>query len=340
MRRLHAAKTLSLIASAVQRPVQRRLNIDRFSHMKQRRYLHYRYYSHLKAVQQYISELHGGEPDMSITAANTSSRIASAYEDLQNYKEAEKFYQRAFAAYENTLGSDHKSTLVSMEWYQKQLTGYEKAIGENHPEILGVVRAIASIYEKLERYDELHEFYRKQLARYEKTMGENHPKTFDIALELYQKQLARYQKMMGEDHPETLGVVRTMASVYEKLERYEESLEYYCRALAGSKKLETDFCGMLDIIHAMKSLYLKLNRYDEALECHVRLKLARTDTDNSGHDDINISSPEDSDSELPKCLRAVTKSLPPRSLLALSKLNSLSQLSTISPTNFETKKIF
>ncbi|KAL0636312.1 hypothetical protein Q9L58_004769 [Maublancomyces gigas] len=220
------------------------------------------------------------------------------------YDDALEWYGRALAGREKALGSDHPSTLATvnnmavvfssqgkyddaLEWYGRALAGCEKALGSGHPRTLDTVNNMASVFNNQGKYDDALEWYGRALAGREKALGSDHPSTlatvnnmavvfssqgkYDDALEWYGRALAGCEKALGSGHPRTLDTVNNMASVFNNQGKYDDALEWYGRALAGYEKaLGSDHPSTLTIVKNMGLVFSNQGKYDDALEWYGR----------------------------------------------------------------------
>jgi len=116
-------------------------------------------------------------------------------------KEAEKMYQRALKGKEKTWGSEHTSTLGTVnnlgnlyrdqgklkeaeKMYQRALKEKEKAWGSEHTSTLDTVNNLGNLYHDQGKLKEAEEMYQRALKGYEKAWGSNHPNTIRIARNL------------------------------------------------------------------------------------------------------------------------------------------------------------
>ncbi|KAL7276546.1 hypothetical protein RUND412_000469 [Rhizina undulata] len=69
--------------------------------------------SHLNACQRHISEYFTG-PDNTLKATQATWTIGAAFNQLGFLNQAEELYRRSLAGKEKALGSDHPSTLATV----------------------------------------------------------------------------------------------------------------------------------------------------------------------------------------------------------------------------------
>ncbi|EED14425.1 kinesin light chain, putative [Talaromyces stipitatus ATCC 10500] len=124
-------------------------------------------------------------------------------------------YRRALD--ENTLGSDHASTLLIVnnfgnlyadqnklkeaeKMFRRALEGYENTLGPDHKSTLNSVYYLGILYQKQDKQKEAEKMYRRALAGYEKALCSSHTKiqrvrkrlnTLMISSERYNVNLAK-----------------------------------------------------------------------------------------------------------------------------------------------------
>ncbi|KAL7267322.1 hypothetical protein RUND412_010093, partial [Rhizina undulata] len=83
--------------------------------------------------------------------------------------------------------------------------------------------AIGSAYKELGCYEQAEALYQRSLTGREKAFGKDHyPYTFNT----YQRSLAGKVKSLGKDHPYTLNTINCTPSIFEKLGRHDEALQF------------------------------------------------------------------------------------------------------------------
>ena len=222
----------------------------------------------------------------------------------EHYINALDWLQRALDGKEKALGTDHLSTVhtvqhiaivftrqgkydKALEWYQRALDGREKVLGNDHPSTLHTVNNMAFVFNIQGKYDKALEWYQRALDGCEKALGNDHPSTlsivnnmaivfdnqgrYDKALEWYQRALDGCEKALGNDHPSTLDTIHNMALVFDNQGRYDKALEWYQRALDGCEKaLGNDHPSTLGTVNNMALVFDKQGEYNKAVEWFQR----------------------------------------------------------------------
>ena len=242
---------------------------------------------------------------------------------LGAYADAEPLLSSALAASERVLGSEHPSTLVSVNnlaglyesqgrygeaepMYQRALAASERVLGSDHPSTLGSVNNLAGLYESQGRYGEAEPMYQRALAASERVLGSDHPSTlgsvnnlaglyesqgrYGEAEPMYQRALAASERVLGSEHPSTLGSVNNLAGLYESQGRYGEAEPMYQRALAASERvLGSEHPSTLGSVNNLAGLYESQGRYGEAEPLYQRALAARERVLGAEHPDTLVS---------------------------------------------------
>ncbi|PLB48776.1 hypothetical protein P170DRAFT_464400 [Aspergillus steynii IBT 23096] len=136
----------------------------------------------------------GGCPGHNIVVWGAFHSLGDLYFDQGKLQEAEEMYQRALAGKEKALGSDHMSTLQTVnnignlytdqgklqeaeEMYQRALAGKEKALGSDHTSTLDTVNNLVILYSDQGKQQEAEEMFQRALAGCEKTLDPDHNRT-------------------------------------------------------------------------------------------------------------------------------------------------------------------
>jgi tetratricopeptide (TPR) repeat protein len=170
------------------------------------------------------------------------------YKGQGKLAEAEEMYQRALHGKEKALGTEHTSTLQTVnnlgvlysdqgklakaeEMYQRALQGKEKALGTEHRSTLQTVNNLGILYKGQGKLAEAEEMYQRALQGYEKALGSEHKLTFQTANnlgilysnqgklaeaeEMYQRALQGYKKALGSEHTSTLQTANNLGILYK-----------------------------------------------------------------------------------------------------------------------------
>ncbi len=201
---------------------------------------------------------------------DAAHKLGILYSDQGKMKEAEEMYLRALAGYEKTWGSEHTSTLNTVnnlgalysdqgkmkeaeEMYLRALTGYEKAWGPEHTLTLDTVNNLGLLYSNQGKMKEAEEMYLRALTGYEKAWSPEHTSTLRTvnnlgllyknqgkrkeAEEMYLRALTGYEKAWSPEHTLTLNTVNNLGALYSDQGKMKEAEEMYLRALAGYEKV-------------------------------------------------------------------------------------------------------
>jgi tetratricopeptide (TPR) repeat protein len=249
--------------------------------------------SHIDAICQ-VSEFETKSSSF-LGACFTFGRF---YRNQGRFKDTERMYCLALTGYEKKLGSEHTSTLISVNnlgilyadqgrleeaenMYNRALAGCEKGLGPEHTSTLDTVNNLANLYAEQGRLDDAENMYNRALAGFEKGLGPEHTSTLDTVYNLanlyadqgrledsenmYIRALAGKEKGLGPEHTSTLGTIHNLGLLYAKQGRLEEAENMFNRALAGKEKgLGPEHMSTLRTIHNLGNLYVKQGRLEGA----------------------------------------------------------------------------
>ncbi|KAH6704226.1 hypothetical protein BKA61DRAFT_680479 [Leptodontidium sp. MPI-SDFR-AT-0119] len=218
--------------------------------------------------------------------------------------EAEQMYQRALQGYEKALGSDHTSTLDTVnnlgilyknqgklaeaeQMYQRALQGYEKAWGPDHTSTLRTVNNLGILYADQGKLIKAEQMYQRALQGYEKALGPDHMWTLDTvnnlaslyadqsklakAEQMYQRALQGYEKAWGPDHTSTLNTVNNLGLLYANQGKLAKAEQMYQRALQGFEKAwGPDHTSTLNTVNNLGLLYANQGKLVEAEKMYQR----------------------------------------------------------------------
>ena len=200
----------------------------------------------LKALKIRESVLGGKDPNTD----DSYFYIGNVYYHKGDYDKALECYLKALKARESVLGENHPDTAMSynnigivyrnkgdydkaLECYLKALKIRESVQGQNHPNTAGSYNNIGLVYSDKGDYDKAREYYLKAVKIREAVLGENHPSTAlsynNISwtyhlMGIYEKALPWAEKAVAA-FPNNPGIIDTLATVYQGLDRYDEALE-------------------------------------------------------------------------------------------------------------------
>jgi tetratricopeptide (TPR) repeat protein len=161
---------------------------------------------------------------------NGASDIAEMLRQQTQYDAAEQVFQRTLQGYEKALGSEHISTLDTInnlgvlyknqgklneaeKMYDRALQGYEKALGPEHISTFDTVNNLGVLYKNQGKLNEAEKMYDRALQGYEKALGRERVHTYIPALI----------------------TMKNTAKLYVELGRADKAEDMYSRALNGFK---------------------------------------------------------------------------------------------------------
>ncbi|KAH0534126.1 hypothetical protein FGG08_007284, partial [Glutinoglossum americanum] len=255
----------------------------------------------LQNDREYLQEL--DESDIA-SLWGPESTFALLYQNYCRYQEAEELYQRTLRGKEKALGTDHTSTLNTVNglgilyreqgrlteseaMYERALAGREKMLGPDHTSTLNTVNSLGLLYYHQDRPVEAEAMYERALTGYEKALGPDHMSTLDTvnnlgilysdrdrlaeAEAMCDRALAGCEKALGPDHTSTLDTVHNLGTLYRKQDRLTEAMAMYQRALAGCEKvLGPDHASTLLTVHSLGNLYSDQGMLAEAEAMYQR----------------------------------------------------------------------
>jgi tetratricopeptide (TPR) repeat protein len=227
--------------------------------------------------------------DMYDISAWTTHELGRLFAAQVKSSEGEAMYKRALAGYEKALGTEHTSTLSTVNnlgnlyrdqgrlaeaeaMHKRALAGSEKAYGPEHTSTLDTVNNLGVLYADQGRLGEAEAMYERALAGYEKALGPEHTSTLSTvnnlgilysdqgklaeAEQMYKRALAGYEKALGSEHTSTLSTVNNLGTLYRDQGRLAEAEAMYERALTGKEKaLGPEHTSTLITVNNLGSLY-------------------------------------------------------------------------------------
>jgi tetratricopeptide (TPR) repeat protein len=236
--------------------------------------------------------------------AQILNNLASLYDSLGRYEEAEPLYVRALGINEQQLGRDHPVVAInshnlaslynSLRRYKeaeplhvRALAINEQQLGRDHPVVAINLHNLASLYNSLGRYEEAEHFYLRSLEIDKHKLGSS-----DISvatslnnLALSYESLGRYveaerlllkalairEQQLGSSDISVANSLNNLALLYESLGRYGESESIYIRALGiYEQQLGKNCPDMVNSLNGLAGLYQSIGRYGEAERCLLR----------------------------------------------------------------------
>ena len=184
-------------------------------------------------------------PENAYTLASIN-RLATIYDDLGRYSEAEPLYKRAIGIGIKTLGPE------------------SEGIG-------AMLNNLAALNEETERYADSERFYKGALAINEKLFGPANPAVainlnnigllytmqgrFAEAEPLYRRALAIDQKSYGDENPHVAINLNNLGLMYTQEAHYAEAEPLFKQALAIDQKSGINSSAIATDIHNLAALY-------------------------------------------------------------------------------------
>jgi tetratricopeptide (TPR) repeat protein len=224
--------------------------------------------------------------------------LGDLFVDQGRLAKAEQMYQRALKGKEKAWGSEHTSTLDTVNnlgtlykgqgklieaehMYQRALEGKKKALGSEHPSTLDTVNNLGLLYANQGKLTEAEHMYQQALQGYEKSLGPEYLSTLNTvnnlgllytdqgnlveAEHMYQRALKGKKKALGSEHPSTLDTVNNLGVLYANQGKLTEAEHIYQRALQGyEKSLGPEHLSTLDTVNNLGLLYTDQGKLVEA----------------------------------------------------------------------------
>ncbi len=244
--------------------------------------------------------------------ATSVNNLASFYEDVGNYAQAEPLYQRALSIREKALGPDHPDTAQSLNnladlygmisdyakeepLLRRALSIREKILGPNHPDTASSLNNLAVLYVRMGDYVKAEPRFQRALSINEKILGPNHPGTatsvnnlaslyedmgnYAKAEPLFQRGLSMNEKALGPDHPDTARSLNNLATLYMLTGDYTKAESLYQRALSINEKAlgpnHPHTAGSLD---NLGFVFIETGKVQEAKEMEDNAEKSRLST--------------------------------------------------------------
>jgi len=247
-----------------------------------------------KALAMYEA-IDGPEADATGTAITS---LASAYQGLARFAEAEAMFRRDLAITTKHSGPNASTTATVLghlassiqaqgryaeaePHLRQSLTIREEVLGPEHPDTAVTLGNLASLYEAQGRYTEAEPLFRRSLANHEAVFGAEHPQTsgalqglaghykaqgrYAEAEPLYQRALTINEKTVGPEHPYTSMALQGLAGLYKTQGRYTEAKRLLDRSLAiDEKTLGAEHPDTAETLNVLADLYQEQGRYAQA----------------------------------------------------------------------------
>ena len=249
--------------------------------------------------------------------------IGVSKNNLGEYAEAVKFYEKALAINEKTLPSTHPDLATSysnlgrvydhmgeysqaLSFHQKALAIREKTLPSTHPDLATSYSNLGRVYDSMGEYSQALSFHQKALAIIEKTLPSNHPNLassynnmalvydsmgeYSQALSFHQKALAIREKTLPSTHPDLASSYNNMALVYDSMGEYLQALSFHQKALAiREKTLPSNHPSLATSYSNLGRVYDSMGEYSQALSFHQKALAIDEKTLPSNHPSLATS---------------------------------------------------
>jgi len=198
-------------------------------------------------------------------------KLAHAYENAGQLKEAVPLYERTLAEREWLLGPYHPDSLASrgdlasayrtagrledaITLYERTLHDREGVLGADHLDTLASRSDLGSAHREAGRLGDAINLYKRTLADRERIQGPDHPDTLAArgnlayayrvadrlkdAIPLYKRTLADRERIQGPDHPDTITARGNLAYAYHTARRPKDAIPLYERTLADRQRIQ------------------------------------------------------------------------------------------------------
>lgn len=196
--------------------------------------------------------------------------IGVTYRALGFYEEAEPLLRTALSLTAESLGEEHRDTLVTLEelgallhhkgtleeaesLLREAIEKQRRVLGENSADTLSSMNDLASVLQDQGKYDESKELYQHALEIGNNTLGSDHDLVLLIsnnlaslfleigilheAERLHRQVLDIRTRVNGENHPETITSVNNLGLVLRAQRRLDEAEPLFVRALEGARRI-------------------------------------------------------------------------------------------------------
>lgn len=212
----------------------------------------WRYEKALQHAESVFGELH---PETLMMMQN----LGDVYNAQGRFDEAEPFYLKTLAAGRRTLSKDHRLQAVfahnlanayrargrladAEPLFIEALENFRRRFGDKHPETVTVMHNMAIMYANQGRYEDAEAMSAAAVAGARASLPEGHPYV-GIYLGLLGRlriQLTRYaeaeaalleshqilEASLGETHANTIGMIRSLADLYDTWDKPEQAAKY------------------------------------------------------------------------------------------------------------------
>ena len=246
-----------------------------------------------------------GSKDEKGAKATLLHHVAGLFGGRGQWKDAERFQLDALKLHKEVLGSEHPSTLSSMNnlaWTYTNQGRWEEAqklliqvvksrrakLGADHPDTLSSMGNLAITYKDQGRWEEAEQLARQVMEISTTKLGANHRATLasmHILAIIYTKRgrLVEAEKLMvqvmetsktklGADYLDTLASLQSLANIYARQGRLEEAEKLLVQVIESLETtLGADHPGTLRSMGNLASTYTEQGRLGEAESLMVQV---------------------------------------------------------------------
>ena len=229
--------------------------------------------------------------------ATSLNNLASAYERIGRYENAEPLYVESMAIRKKVFGENHpdySQSLNNLALMLLKMGRYEKAepllleamkiekkvFGEFHANYAGALNNLGGLYKDMGKYEKAEPLFAEAMKIDKKELGENHPyyasdlnnlagvyacmSQYEKAESMYKEALAIRKKVLGEAHPDYAASLNNLAFLYQSTGKYPEAESLYSEAIEIKKKvMGENHPGYALSMQNLAGLYENMGRYEQ-----------------------------------------------------------------------------
>ena len=260
--------------------------------------------------------------------------MASTYNDMGDYQQAKKYYERALSIKLNKLGPDHVGVASlyhnmgnlhkdlgehqqAKEYYELALSIKLNKLGPDHVDVASTYHNMGDLHKDLGEHQQAKEYYERALSIELNNLGPDHvhvARTYhnmgnlhhDLsehqqAKEYYESALSIKLNKLGPDHVNVATAYHNMGNLHKDLGEHQQAKEYYERALSIKlNKLGPDHVAVASTYHNMGNLHHDLGDHQEAKKYYERALSIQLNK--LGPDHVNVARTYDNMGNLHKDL--------------------------------------
>ncbi len=255
-----------------------------------------------------------------INYATALNNLATLYDKLGRYEEAEPYHLEALELRKKLVGTNSEKVASSLtniaihyakhalyedadQYYVQSLEIKEKRLGPNHPSVALTLSSLGALLQTLGRYEASDRMLKRAEKIREKVFTSDDPQVaytlnntavtylhqgrFAEAEKLLKRALAIREKHFPPEHPLIGSTVNNLAGAYHEQGRYEEAVPLHRRALAiREKTLGVEDRYVAQSLHNLGITLRTLGRRDEAIPLHERAFVIREKALGANHPDV------------------------------------------------------